>query len=196
MSVPAITVSGVSKRYTLSHQTSRGYQTLRDTLAAKARAVFRSGSPATTREEFWALKDLNFQVQKGERLGIIGSNGAGKSTLLKVLSRITEPTTGRIEIAGRVVSLLEVGTGFHPELSGRENIYLNGAIMGMSRAEVRRKFDEIVAFSEVEQFLDTPVKRFSSGMYLRLAFSVAAHLDPDIRERPASTAAADGRSVS
>ena len=131
-------------------------------------------------EEFWALKDVSFEVQQGEVLGIIGRNGAGKSTLLKILSRITEPTAGRVNIRGRVASLLEVGTGFHPELTGRENIYLNGAILGMTRREIGQKFDEIVAFAEVERFLDTPVKHFSSGMYMRLAFAVAAHLEPEI----------------
>ncbi|HEV2355422.1 MAG TPA: polysaccharide ABC transporter ATP-binding protein, partial [Puia sp.] len=136
----------------------------------------RNGS----KEEFWALKDVDFEIRPGERVGIIGRNGAGKSTLLKVLSRITEPTRGRIRVRGRVASLLEVGTGFHPELSGRENVFLNGAILGMSRAEIRKKFDEIVTFAEVEKFLDTPVKRYSSGMYVRLAFAVAAHLEPEI----------------
>ena len=131
-------------------------------------------------EEFWALKDVSFEVKQGEVVGIIGRNGAGKSTLLKILSRITEPTAGRVTLRGRVASLLEVGTGFHPELTGRENIYLNGAILGMTRAEIRRKFDEIVAFAEVEKFLDTPVKRYSTGMYVRLAFAVAAHLEPEI----------------
>jgi lipopolysaccharide transport system ATP-binding protein len=131
-------------------------------------------------EEFWALKDVSFEVERGEALGIIGRNGAGKSTLLKVLSRITEPTRGRVVLRGRVASLLEVGTGFHPELTGRENIHLNGAILGMARAEIRRKFDEIIAFAGVEKFIDTPVKRYSSGMYVRLAFAVAAHLQPDV----------------
>lgn len=133
-----------------------------------------------THEEFWALKDVSFDIQQGDRVGIIGRNGAGKSTLLKILSRITEPTSGKVSIKGRVASLLEVGTGFHPELSGRENIFLNGAILGMSKAEIKKKFDEIVAFAEVEKFLDTPVKRYSSGMYVRLAFAVAAHLEPEI----------------
>ena len=138
-------------------------------------------SPLTNKkEDFWALKDVSFEVKQGDRVGIIGRNGAGKSTLLKILSRITEPTSGRIEITGRVASLLEVGTGFHPELTGRENIFLNGAILGMGKAEIKQKFDEIVAFAEIEKFLDTPVKRYSSGMYVRLAFAVAAHLEPEI----------------
>jgi lipopolysaccharide transport system ATP-binding protein len=169
----AIKVSGVGKRYELRKEGSRSYSTLSDSLAS----VFRSKGK---KEEFWALRDLTFDIQQGERVGIIGRNGAGKSTLLKVLSRIIKPTTGRVELRGRIASLLEVGTGFHPELSGRENIYLNGSILGMTRAEIRSKFDEIVAFSEVEKFLDTPVKRYSSGMYIRLAFAVAAHLEPEI----------------
>src|SRR5205085_1337821 len=131
-------------------------------------------------DDFWALNDVNFEVRAGEVVGIIGRNGAGKSTLLKVLSRITKPTKGRVRLHGRVASLLEVGTGFHPELTGRENVYLNGAILGMTRAEIKRKFDEIVSFAEIEKFLDTPVKRYSSGMYMRLAFAVAAHLEPEI----------------
>src|SRR5213075_604397 len=142
--------------------------------------VRRASRAASVENKIWALKDVNFEIAPGEVVGIIGHNGAGKSTLLKVLSRIVEPTTGRVELYGRVGSLLEVGTGFHPELTGRENIYLNGSILGMSHAEIAKKFDEIVAFAEVEKFLDTPVKRYSSGMYVRLAFAVAAHLDPDI----------------
>jgi lipopolysaccharide transport system ATP-binding protein len=146
----------------------------------KLRHPFSHQNNDPSREEFWALKDINFDIQQGDRVGIIGRNGAGKSTLLKILSRITEPTVGQVKIKGRVASLLEVGTGFHPELTGRENIYLNGAILGMSKAEIKKKFDEIVAFAEVEKFLDTPVKRYSSGMYVRLAFAVAAHLEPEI----------------
>src|SRR5206468_1748317 len=143
---------------------------------------FRRGvqTPTSGTEDFWALKDVSFEVKQGEVLGIIGRNGAGKSTLLKILSRITEPTEGRVRLRGRVASLLEVGTGFHPELTGRENIFLNGVILGMSRAEIARKFDEVVAFAEIEKFLDTPVKHYSSGMYVRLAFAVAAHLEPEI----------------
>lgn len=173
----------------------RRYVALRDVIAYRARSLVRAPwslvrgafhsqpstpNPQPSTEDFWALKDVSFEVKQGEVVGIIGRNGAGKSTLLKILSRITEPTEGRIRLRGRVASLLEVGTGFHPELTGRENIFLNGAILGMTREEIRRKFDEIVAFAEVEKFLDTPVKRYSSGMYVRLAFAVAAHLEPEI----------------
>jgi lipopolysaccharide transport system ATP-binding protein len=193
-----IRVDKLGKRYLLAHQGQRGhknYTALRDVLTEAAMSPLRklrrrfspkeaNGEPEassrSTQEEFWALKDVSFEIKRGESVGIIGRNGAGKSTLLKLLSRITEPTTGRIELEGKVASLLEVGTGFHPELTGRENIYLNGAILGMPRAEIRRKFDEIVAFAEVERFLDTPVKHYSSGMYVRLAFAVAAHLEPDV----------------
>ena len=185
-----IRVEGLGKKYVIGHEAERERNpTLRDTVARAARNVWsktrdmargRALVVGDTTEEFWALKDVSFEVKRGEVLGIIGRNGAGKSTLLKVLSRITEPTEGRVTIEGRVASLLEVGTGFHPELSGRENVYLNGAILGMTRAEIRRKFDEIVDFSGVERFLDTPVKRYSSGMYVRLAFAVAAHLEPEI----------------
>jgi lipopolysaccharide transport system ATP-binding protein len=177
MPPPVISVSGLGKRYLLSHQ--RRSDTLRDSLAQSFRGLFGGGKAANA-EEFWALRDVSFEVRAGDVVGIIGRNGAGKSTLLKVLSRITEPTTGRATIRGRIASLLEVGTGFHPELSGRENIFLNGAILGMTRAEIARKFDEIVAFAEVERFLDTQVKHYSSGMYVRLAFAVAAHLEPEI----------------
>ncbi|HWA24090.1 MAG TPA: ABC transporter ATP-binding protein [Lacunisphaera sp.] len=177
MSQPVIEVSTVGKRYYLSHQ--QRSDTLRDSIAQTVRGLF-GGASQGNREEFWALRDVSFSVNQGDVVGIIGRNGAGKSTLLKILSRITEPTTGRAVIRGRVASLLEVGTGFHPELSGRENIFLNGAILGMSRAEITRKFDEIVAFAEVERFLDTQVKHYSSGMYVRLAFAVAAHLEPEI----------------
>jgi lipopolysaccharide transport system ATP-binding protein len=179
---PIITVEGLGKRYRIRHEPGAPqYVALRDVIADKLASPFkRRKGPRRGAEDFWALRDVSFQVQPGEVLGIIGRNGAGKSTLLKVLSRITEPTEGRVTLGGRVASLLEVGTGFHPELDGRENIYLNGAILGMSRAEIARKFDEIVAFAEVEQFLDTPVKRYSSGMYMRLAFAVAAHLESEI----------------
>ena len=176
----------LSKKYIISHQQQEKYATLRDAIATKAKSFFKSDrrhneeSLGASREEFWALKEINFEIMQGDRLGIIGRNGAGKSTLLKVLSRITEPTKGRISIKGRIASLLEVGTGFHPELTGRENIFLNGAILGMHRVEIRRKFDEIVDFSGVEKFLDTPVKRYSSGMYVRLAFAVAAHLESEV----------------
>jgi len=185
VSDPVVSVEGVGKRYRLRHRhDSEPYATLRDAVAGAVRAPFRrltGGRPlAATTDDFWALRDVSFEIRAGEVVGIIGRNGAGKSTLLKILSRITDPTTGRVVLAGRVASLLEVGTGFHPELSGRENIFLNAAILGMTRAETARKFDEIVAFAEVAQFLDTPVKRYSSGMYVRLAFAVAAHLEPDI----------------
>jgi lipopolysaccharide transport system ATP-binding protein len=180
MPLPAIEVTGLSKRYVLEHESR--HDNLRDTLHHTARKLWRRARWGTgfEREEFFALSDVSFSIQPGEVVGIVGRNGAGKSTLLKILSRITEPSAGKITIRGRVASLLEVGTGFHPDLSGRENIFLNGAILGMSRIEIRKKFDEIVAFAEVERFLDTPVKRYSSGMYVRLAFAVAAHLEPDI----------------
>jgi lipopolysaccharide transport system ATP-binding protein len=189
MSDIAIRVDHLGKRYMLEHQQqgTGSYTTLREVIAdgmksARRRLLSsdRNGASDRRREEFWALKDVSFAIRKGEVLGIVGRNGAGKSTLLKLLSRITEPTQGRISIRGRVGSLLEVGTGFHPELTGRENIYLNGAILGMLHAEIKRQFDAIVAFAQVERFLDTPVKRYSSGMYVRLAFAVAAHLNPEI----------------
>lgn len=178
-----ISVANLGKKYAILHQEQRArYKTLRETLMKSAANLFRRRDEerARTREEFWALKDVSFDVERGKVLGIIGRNGAGKSTLLKVLSRITPPSEGCVTLRGRVASLLEVGTGFHPELTGRENIFLNGSILGMSHAEIRRKFDEIVDFAGVEKFLDTPVKRYSSGMYVRLAFAVAAHLEPEI----------------
>jgi lipopolysaccharide transport system ATP-binding protein len=189
MSDIAIRVDSLGKKYLITHQQRERYTALRDVIVNKARSLggrtLHPGRRAVEgtrpdKEEFWALKNVSFEVKQGERIGIIGRNGAGKSTLLKLLSRITEPSTGRMELRGRVASLLEVGTGFHPELTGRENIYLNGAILGMGRAEIKQKFEEIVDFSEVEMFLDTPVKRYSSGMYVRLAFAVAAHLEPEI----------------
>jgi lipopolysaccharide transport system ATP-binding protein len=190
MSDIVIKAENLGKKYLIGHQAERGgYTALRDVLMQNARTLWNKtkdlaqGKPiiqGDTMEEVWALKDVSFEIKRGEAVGIIGRNGAGKSTLLKILSRITEPSTGRVTIKGRVASLLEVGTGFHPELSGRENIYLNGTILGMTRVEIKRKFDEIVAFAEVEKYLDTPVKRYSSGMYVRLAFAVAAHLEPEI----------------
>jgi lipopolysaccharide transport system ATP-binding protein len=182
-----IKIENLSKKYIIGHQRRERYTALRDVIMQKLRGMgerlrhpLSPNKEKINLEEIWALKDVNMEIKQGDRLGIIGRNGAGKSTLLKVLSRITEPTTGRITLKGRVASLLEVGTGFHPELTGRENIFLNGAILGMSREEIKKNFDEIVAFAEVEKFLDTPVKRYSSGMYVRLAFAVAAHLEPEI----------------
>ena len=176
----AIRVDNLSKQYRIGQTT--GYSTLRDTIMDRLRrpAISSTTEPTGDKHHIWALRDISFEVQRGEAVGIIGRNGSGKSTLLKIISRVTEPTSGRVALRGRVGSLLEVGTGFHPELTGRENVYLNGAIIGMTRREIRRRFDEIVAFSEVERFLDTPVKRYSSGMYVRLAFAIAAHLDHEI----------------
>ncbi len=183
---PIITVKNIGKKYNINHQQG-GYVALRDVItnAVKSPLKFlkskvKQVTGIDTKEEFWALQDINFEINKGEVVGIIGHNGAGKSTLLKILSQITPPTTGEIRINGRVGSLLEVGTGFHPELTGRENIFLNGAILGMKKSEIVKKFDEIVKFADIEKFLDTPVKYYSSGMYVRLAFSVAAHMDPEI----------------
>ncbi|MEK7069517.1 MAG: ABC transporter ATP-binding protein, partial [Patescibacteria group bacterium] len=183
---PIIKIKGLSKKYNIAHQRG-GYVALRDVLTNVFKNPFRFAKDKTKqaigigkKEEFWALKDINLEVNKGEIIGIIGRNGAGKSTLLKILSKITPPTEGEVYLNGRVGSLLEVGTGFHPELTGRENIFLNGAILGMTRREIAKKFDQIVEFSGIEKFLDTPVKYYSSGMYVRLAFSVAAHMEPDI----------------
>ena len=187
MSNEIIKVENLGKKYLIGHkQQKNSYKTLRDTVTTGIQQVttklLRPGKKKSNPniEEFWAVRDINFDVNQGDRLAVIGRNGAGKSTLLKLLSRITEPTTGRIHLKGRVASLLEVGTGFHAELTGRENIYLNGAILGMTKVEINKRFDEIVEFSEVEKFLDTPVKRYSSGMHVRLAFAVAAHLEPDV----------------
>lgn len=181
MSNPVIKIENLGKKYVIAHEGQERYTALRDVIARTARSIFSGKkSSANTKEEFWALKDVSFDVQEGDRIGIIGRNGAGKSTLLKILSRITDPSEGKISINGRIASLLEVGTGFHPELTGRENIFLNGAILGMTRQEIKQNFDAIVDFSGVERFLDTPVKRYSSGMYVRLAFSVAAFLNPEI----------------
>lgn len=183
MNQPIIEVNNISKKYRITHQREK-YVALRDILIDIAKKPFsflkNKISKSGTKEDFWALKDISFNVEEGEAIGIIGPNGAGKTTLLKILSRITPPTTGKIKLRGKIASLLEVGTGFHPELTGRENIFLNGAILGMTKAEIKKKFDEIVFFSGIEKFLDTPVKRYSSGMFVRLAFSVAAHLEPEI----------------
>jgi lipopolysaccharide transport system ATP-binding protein len=193
MSNSVITVENLSKRYLIAHSSrAEGlyqYTALRDVLGREARNFVRKAVnlcrgqqviQGDQLEEFWALKDVSLEIKQGDVVGIIGRNGAGKSTLLKILSRITEPTKGRVLLRGRVASLLEVGTGFHPELTGRENVFLNGAILGMTQRQIRKRFDEIVAFAGVERFLDTPVKRYSSGMYMRLAFAVAAHLEPEI----------------
>jgi lipopolysaccharide transport system ATP-binding protein len=189
MSSVVIKVEDLSKSYIIRHQNQSGYVALRDVIADKVKDTFSKTKRLVTngpaikvpgKEEFWSLRDVSFEVNQSDRVGIIGRNGAGKSTLLKILSRITEPTLGKFSTKGRIASLLEVGTGFHPELTGRENIFLNGAVLGMHRAEIKKKFDEIVDFSEVEKFLDTPVKRYSSGMYVRLAFAVAAYLESEI----------------
>lgn len=185
-----VKATGLGKKYTIGHRVEQpGSSTLRDTIGVRSRATWRRvrdamrGNaliPGDNHEEIWALNDVDFEITKGDIVGIIGKNGAGKSTLLKVLARITDPTAGRVEITGRVASLLQVGTGFHPELTGGENVYLNGAILGMKRAEIAERFDDIIEFAGVGQFVDTPVKRYSGGMYVRLAFAVAAHLTADI----------------
>jgi len=186
MSNTVIRVENLSKKYILGEELQGKSKSFREAISSSVKLFSQkvlnnsSNKQVRSKEEFWALNDISFEINQGDRVGIIGRNGAGKSTLLKILSRITEPTQGRVRIKGRVASLLEVGTGFHPELSGRENVYLNGAILGMSRVEIQSKFDEIVSFAEIERFIDTPVKRYSSGMYVRLAFAVAAHLEPEI----------------
>jgi len=188
MSDLAIKVENLGKMYSIRHEQRDRYTALRDVITNKVKSFGKrffglqppASNPQPSKEDFWALKDVSFDVNQGDRMGIIGRNGAGKTTLLKLLSRVTKPTTGKIAIKGRVASLLEVGTGFHPELTGKENIFLNGAILGMTKQEIKKKFDEIVDFAEIEKFLDTPVKRYSSGMYVRLAFAVAAHLEPEI----------------
>jgi lipopolysaccharide transport system ATP-binding protein len=187
MSRTIIRVENLSKKYNITHQLSESYSTLKDVISRNTKSMVmnlfspnKRNETKLLKEEFWALKNISFEIAQGDVIGIIGRNGAGKTTLLKILSRITEPTTGKFQIKGHVASLLEVGTGFHPELTGRENVFLNGAILGMTRQEIKKKFDEIIDFAEIEKFLDTPVKRYSSGMYVRLAFSVAAHLDPEV----------------
>jgi lipopolysaccharide transport system ATP-binding protein len=180
MSIPAISIDNVGKRYLLGTGGGERYRALRDVIANGFKSLIGRNTCGNRLQELWALRNVSLDVNEGQSVGIIGRNGAGKSTLLKLLSQITEPTEGEIHLRGKVSSLLEVGTGFHPELTGRENIFMNGAILGMTRSEIKRKFDEIVSFADIEQFLDTPMKRYSSGMYIRLAFSVAAHLEPDI----------------
>jgi lipopolysaccharide transport system ATP-binding protein len=176
--MPVISINNISKKYIINHQKKKN-DSLKESVSGFFNGIF-SANEENTKEEFWALNDVSFEIEQGDKVGIVGSNGAGKSTLLKILSRITEPTSGNIRMRGRLASLLEVGTGFHPELTGRENIFLNGAILGMSQGEIRKHFEEIVDFAGIEKFLDTPVKRYSSGMYVRLGFAIAAHLEPEI----------------
>jgi lipopolysaccharide transport system ATP-binding protein len=175
----AISIENISKKYILSHKKKK-YQNLKESVSGFLGELFTSNEEEETKEIFWALQNVSFDIEQGDRIGIVGSNGAGKSTLLKILSRITEPTSGQVKVNGRMASLLEVGTGFHPDLTGRENIFLNGAILGMKQQEIKNQFDEIVSFAGIEKFLDTPVKRYSSGMYVRLGFAIAAHLEPEI----------------